>query len=164
MIASAERLLDAEKLIDDTTEALELDKVKDFYEELDTIGLNDVSFSYPSISEADENDKNVLEHFTLSIKRGEYVAFTGQSGCGKSTALKLFMCVYRPDSGTQVYKSKTNEEGELTSAYRRLFGYVPQGNDLMNGTVREVVTFADSKDSGNEERLWKALRIACADK
>ena len=51
-------------------------------------------------------------------------------------------------------------EDELTSSYRHLFSYVPQGNQLMSGTVREVVTFSGR---ANDEKIWKALEIACAD-
>lgn len=51
------------------------------------------------------------------------------------------------------------KEEALTSAYRHLFSYVPQGNQLMTGTVRDVVTFSQE---ANEEQIWKALEIACA--
>ena len=51
----------------------------------------------------------------------------------------------------------------LTAAHRRLFAYVPQGNVLMNGTIREVVSFAVPEAAADEERLWRALKIVCAD-
>ena len=183
MIASAERLMDVERYVQDDVEVLSTEDIKKFYKDLDVIGLKDVSFAYLPVTEriesasneTDSKDKlpNVLEHFSLFINKGEYVAFTGPSGCGKSTALKLFMCVYKPDRGSRYYRNINGNEGELSSAYRRLFGYVPQGNNLMNGTVREVVTFAAPKNAGddkaridkagNEEKLWEALRIACAE-
>ena len=47
----------------------------------------------------------------------------------------------------------------LTSGYRHLFSYVPQGNQLMSGTIRDVVTFSNTN---NEEKIWEALEIACA--
>ena len=51
----------------------------------------------------------------------------------------------------------------LSAAKRRLFAYVPQGNQLMSGTIREVVAFADKADMQNDERINRALHIACAD-
>lgn len=59
---------------------------------------------------------------------------------------------------------KNNAEKEiLTSRYRRLFAYVPQGNGLMSGTIREVISFGDSSEMQNEADIQKALEIACAD-
>ena len=52
---------------------------------------------------------------------------------------------------------------ELTSSWHRLFAYVPQGNKLMSGTVREIVSFADKDSSSDDVRINEALKIACAD-
>ncbi|WP_278245321.1 ATP-binding cassette domain-containing protein [Ruminococcus albus] len=51
----------------------------------------------------------------------------------------------------------------LSAEWHRLFAYVPQGNQLMSGTIREVVSFADKADMQNDERINMALHIACAD-
>ena len=53
-------------------------------------------------------------------------------------------------------------EDELNAAYRRLFAYVPQGNQLMTGSIREVVTFSDKTDQQDDEKVREALEIACA--
>ena len=105
----------------------------------------------------------VLKNLSLEIKKDEYTAFTGTSGCGKSTALKLLMCVMQPDTGSRYYMNGQGEVRELTSAFRRLFAYVPQGNFLMSGTIREIVSFSDPVAVSDERRLKDALRIACAD-
>ncbi len=73
------------------------------------------------------------------------------------------MCVYKPDGGKRIFTDRKGNTFDLTSAYRRLFAYVPQGNALMNGTIREVVSFADSESAFDEKRLQDALQIACAD-
>ena len=95
----------------------------------------------------------------MDIRKGEYVAFCGPSGCGKSTVLKLLMCMYDLDEGERYVAGKGGEVS-LTRGWRGLFSYVPQGNQLMSGTIREVVTFGDE---AQEERIWQALRISCAD-
>ena len=138
MVASAERLQEVEALpdadISGTTDA----------SGFETFGLHDVSFAYDDVS--------ALDHFSVTVNRGEVVAFTGPSGCGKSTALKLILGLYHPQSGTA-----------FGGADRSLFAYVPQGNDLIRGTIREVVAFGDTDAMQDDERIWAALRVACAD-
>ena len=169
MLASTERLMEAEAFARDAEEAKSSDELTDFYENgLATINLENASFTYyPAAKDAGELSKDampvVLEHLSLEIRRGETVAFTGHSGCGKSTALKLLMCVYPPDSGKRYYTDQNGSKHDLTAAYRRLFAYVPQGNALMNGTIREVVSFAEPEAARDETRLKLALQIACAD-
>ncbi len=169
VLASAERLMEAESFEADETQAKPLSEISDFYRnDFSAIGLRDVSFTYYPVSEnALEIEKTdmpiVLEDLSLEVKKGEYAAFTGTSGCGKSTALKLLMCVMHPDAGSRYYMDRQGNSGELTSAYRRLFAYVPQGNYLMSGTIREIVSFADPQAAQDEERMRHALKIACAD-
>ena len=153
MTASAERLMEAERFADDVT-PMAKEEAGRIYERMTALGFRDVSFRYPA-----EDSPGVLDRLNLEIHRGETVAFTGHSGCGKSTVLKLLMCMYPPDSGER-YLSTSQGTEALTAAYRRLFAYVPQGNALMNGTIREAVCFAEEAD---DERLKYALTVACAD-
>ena len=103
-----------------------------------------------------------MKNVNLQIEKGDFVALTGHSGCGKSTLFKLMMCFYKLDGG-QILLSKNNGEKEiLTSRYRRLFAYVPQGNGLMSGTVREIITFGDKSEMQNETAIQRVLETACA--
>lgn len=169
MIASAERLMEAENYESDDPEAEPLSKIAPFYQNtLAAIGLRDVSFTYYPVSdntlEIEKTDMPiVLRNLSLEIRKGEYAAFIGTSGCGKSTALKLLMCVMHPDAGNCYYSDRQGREETLTAVHRRLFAYVPQGNYLMSGTIREVVCFAEPKAMRDEERIGNALRIACAE-
>lgn len=153
MTASAERLMEAEGFADDVT-PMAKKEARACYERMTALGFRDVSFRYPA-----EDSPVVLDRLNLEIHRGETVAFTGHSGCGKSTVLKLLMCMYPPDSGERYFSTSQGTEA-LTAAHRRLFAYVPQGNALMNGTIREAVCFAEEAD---DERLKYALTVACAD-
>ena len=56
----------------------------------------------------------------------------------------------------------SGSEEELTAAYRRMFAYVPQGNQLMVGSIREVVTFGNKSDFNNDAAIWSALEASCA--
>lgn len=158
MTASAERLREAELFADDTDgKTADIDEVKKLYEkEISSIRVDNVSFSY----RADDKEKTISS-VDFTIIKGDYIAFTGHSGCGKSTVLKLLMSLYKCDSGNIMIHKNDNTEFPLTSEWHRLFAYVPQGNQLMSGTIREIISFSDSK--ADESRIETALKISCAD-
>lgn len=116
-------------------------------------GLSHVDFTYlpPVITEGDTIMPIVLKDYSLMIRKGEFVAFTGPSGCGKSTVLKLMMGLYTVDAG------------EVYGCDRSMFAYVPQGNQLMSGSIRDIITFSDKNRTGDEAGIHRALQIACAD-
>ena len=152
MTASAERLMEAEDYQDEGWTA-DREAIRDYYEHaFHALGLRNASFAYASAS--DDTVPVILENLTLEIRKGETIAFCGHSGCGKSTVLKLLMCMYPLDAGQRYI-----DERELTSYFRRLFAYVPQGNALMNGTIKDIVAFAEEAD---DARLKRALTLACA--
>lgn len=136
MIASAERLMEIEAF--DLDENVN-DKVKDFAE----IKMKHVSFSY-------DESRRILTDFSLNVEKGEFVAFTGDSGCGKSTVLKLLLGLYIPSMG------------EVTPVNRRLYAYVPQGNYLISDTIRGVVSFGNG-DAVEDDKIKEALDVACAE-
>jgi len=168
MLGSAERLMEAESFeYLDPAKVLELDRVKDFYQkEFQSMGLRNACFTYlPPVSEKEQEKSRmpvVLNNVDLEIQKGQCVAFTGHSGSGKSTVLKLFMSLYPLDSGERYLKTADGKEEVLDARYTRLFAYVPQGNHLMTGSVREMVAFSDPEKMVDEARIRWALEIACA--
>ena len=79
------------------------------------------------------------------------------------SVMKLLMSLYPLQSGERYLMSKDGGKIELTAAHRGLFAYVPQGNCLMNGSIREEISFSDSAIMADEEKLKKALVAACAE-
>lgn len=157
MVASAERLMEVEAYEDDDARSTPSSTTS-----FTSLGLKDVTFSY-------EEAVPVLEHFSVDIPRGSITAFTGPSGCGKSTALKLLLGLYKLDAGQGYVSVAGTPDSEVSSATtlplssktRSLFAYVPQGNDLIRGTIREVVAFGDLGAMQQDDRIWNALTVAC---
>lgn len=169
MTASAERLMEIEQFENDSDEpALDIADVRDYYEkDLRALGLKNACFAYYPVVESTRNLTKdnmpvVLDNIDFEIRKGEYVAFTGYSGCGKSTVLKLLMCIYNLDRGER-YLLGTDGKIRLSAKWRRLFAYVPQGNQLMSGTIREMVALADTGRRNDDRKIARALEIACAD-
>lgn len=163
LLASAERLIEAERFPEEEVRG-KLPVTGNWYRDsFRGLELRDVSFTYrPATGKGSGVMPVVFRDISFAIHKGEYVALTGASGSGKSTLLKLILCLYPLDRGERYLVSSSGQE-ELTPAWRRLFAYVPQGNQLMSGTIREVVAFGDQEEMWQDERVMRALRIACAE-
>lgn len=166
MLASAERLMEAEAFAPDSEHPLAEEKVLEFYRtKLTALRLEHASFTYQPPVRAEEEQPPmpvVLKDIDLTIRKGEYIAFTGPSGCGKSTVLKLLMCLYPLDAGSRTLETASGTQ-PLTAAWRSLFAYVPQGNQLLSGTIRDIVSFGDPCKAQDDAGILRALRIACAE-
>ena len=158
MIASVERLMEAEAFPDDCPgRQLDEGEIDDLYKHgFEGLRFEDVSFAYPDRAERME----VLRHVTAEAKKGEIVAVVGPSGQGKSTLLKLLLCLYPVDEGARLLLTAEGPK-PLTAVHRGLFAYVPQGNRIYSGTVREALTFGDGTIS--DEAIRQALSVAVAD-
>lgn len=160
MLSSAERLMEAEEIREDEAR-VDVEKAKEFYRnDFRGIRTENMVFSYVDRSEGRELAVT-LNYRDFRVEKGEFVALAGPSGCGKSTLLKLLMGIYHPDSGNRILM-QANEERKLTGDHRGLFAYVPQGNMLMSGTVRQIIAFYDEQALNREEEIWNSLTLACA--
>ena len=149
--ASTERIMEIEDLDEDN--AIQTVDASAVYASLNSIELKGVCFGYG-------DRENVYEDANLSIKKGQSLAITGVSGIGKSTVMKLMLGVYPIENG-ELYLNLENDKVPLTERTRSLFAYVPQGNMLFSGTIRDNVTFIN--DKATEEQIKKALEISLAD-
>ena len=155
MTASAERLQALEDLAEE-----EQDTACDWQKAAETftaIHSEHLTFSY------DDTDQNtVLRDLTFTINRGDFIAITGESGIGKSTFLKLLLSIYRPQTPSMDICLAGGETIPLDTGARNMISYVPQGNFLMSGTIREAVHFWQG-ETIDDEKLKEACRIAEAD-
>jgi len=160
MIASAERLMEPESYEKDAEETpKQAEEIREFYQnDFVALHLDDVSFAY-----RDNEKVRVLDSVSFTLKKGASLAITGESGCGKSTLLKLLLGLYKSNQGEVSLETVSGERIALDTGYRSLFAYVPQGNLLFSGTVREMLSFSDKTLMHDDEKLWNALRVAAAD-
>lgn len=160
MTASAERLMEAEQFSDDRKESSLTDAecLELYHGSFRELRAEKLCFSYEN---PDGRGMVTIRDLDLTLGKGEFVSLVGPSGCGKSTLLKLLLCLYAPSSGKIEIRGKVT--APLTADHRGLFAYVPQGNQLMSGTIRQVVAFDDEEKMEQEQALWDALQVACAD-
>lgn len=153
-LASAERIMEIEEF----PEEHQLDENKNFdfkelYEQLDSIEFDNITFSY--------DRDTVLENTSLSIKKGDFVVITGISGIGKSTLTKLLLDVFPVNEGEIYLKLNDGKKVMVDRNIRGMFAYVPQGNFLLSGTIRENISFV--RPEATDEEIMEAAKIACAD-
>ncbi len=148
VIASSERLIELEEIKDEKQSGDDLDA--DVYLKLSRIVFDNVKFSYSSDS--------VISGINMSINKGDFAVVAGESGAGKSTAIKLLLGILNPDEGEIYLKTDDDKKIMLGKKTRPIFAYVPQGNLILSGTIRENIAFAN--ENASEENIIKAAKLA----
>ncbi len=101
-----------------------------------TVELKNVTFRY------EENDPDILQKLSFSVKEGEQVTLTGRTGAGKSTIFKLLLGLYRPQGG-QVLINGQPADSLPDSRRRKIISCVEQNFSMVPGTVRDQITLFD---------------------
>ena len=155
LMASAERLQAVENLDqEEENGSVDWDHAAETFTAIQSDSL---TFSY-----GNDAQNTVLRDLTFTVNRGDFIAITGESGIGKSTFLKILLGIYRPERSAVTIRLSDGESIPLDTGARNMISYVPQGNFLMSGTVREAVHFWQ-RDAVDDEKLKEACRIAEAD-
>ncbi len=118
------------------------------------IRMEHVSFAYP------DGTRKVIDDFSHDFLPGSRTAIVGETGAGKSTLIRLILALLRPQSGSIVIYGPRSSS-EVSAATRCNLTYVPQGNSLLSGTVRDNLLLGDPE--ADEAGMKEALRIAAAD-
>ena len=132
-------------------ESLAAREIVDFGEAPE-IEFRDVSFGY-------KNGGKVFSEVNLTVAPGEFAAFVGPSGGGKTTLLRLLLGLVKPQSGQATLSAK-GKTTEISSATRRIFTYVPQEKAMFSGTVAEMLRLFSPE--ATDEEINAALKAACA--
>lgn len=117
------------------------------------VKLEDVSFSY-------EDGTKVIDDLSFDFKPGSCTAILGETGAGKTTLVRMILALMKPQDGKVLIYNK-REEKPLSPLMRCNFVYVPQGNTMLSGTIRDNLLLG--KLNATDEELVEALKTSCAD-
>lgn len=119
-----------------------------------TLSIDNVSFAYG------DEERPVLEDFSMVVKPGTMVAVMGETGVGKTTLLRLLLALIQPNSGSISIEDATGQVA-VSESTRANFVYVPQGGSLFSGSIRDNLLLGN-KDADDDE-LSRVLHIASAE-
>ena len=139
MTSSAERILELTSLKNEE----QSEELNDF----DEIRLENLTFHY------DDSSEDILQSVNWNIKRGDFLALTGMSGEGKTSLFHLLLGIYKPTEG-QILFCNGDKIVPVSRGTRKPFAYVPQGNTLFSGTIRENLKMFT--DTATDEELMVA--------
>lgn len=147
-LTAAERLIELE----DTPREAEGTPVR--FPSCAGIRLHDVSFAY------DKRKRQIISHLSCTFPPGSVTAILGETGAGKTTLFRLILALLKPDEGRiEIFTS--HDASPVSPLTRCNMVYVPQGNTLFSGTIRENLLLGNP--NATEEEMLKALSMACAD-
>ena len=132
------------------------------------IRFEQVTFNYGA-----PGQQPALKDFTIDFKPGTCTAVMGETGTGKTTLIRLLLALVKPQEGEiSIYSNETSNTSPTSSTsqtsfsflsplHRCNFVYVPQGNTLLSGTLRENLQLGNPQ--ATDQQMQEALRMACAD-
>ena len=148
VLTAAERLMELEQM------PLEAQGEQRLVQAPCGIRLTGVTYAY-----ADEPDKKVIDNLTFDFKPGTCTAVLGETGAGKTTLVRMILSLVRPQDGKVCIYNNENET-EVSPLTRCNFVYVPQGNTLLSGTIRDNLMLGNPE--ATDEMIREALEKSCA--
>ena len=159
-LTAVERLMELEELPAEASGASQL------FPQTPDLQLKDVTFSYST------GDRPILNHFSCNFPAGSCTAVLGETGAGKTTLIRLLLALADPQEGSITLSSANITQSSLSTLNSPLstlevspqtrsnFVYVPQGNTLFSGTIRDNLLMGNPY--ATEAEMLQALRTACA--
>ncbi len=146
MLASAGRIIELQNLPKEHFQgsAIQPEKIG--------VKVSNVSFGY--------SDELVFDDATTEIKPGEFTAIVGKSGIGKTTLVRLIMAFTKNMTGNIEFFNDEGQKMKASPDARKFIAYVPQGNTLFSGTIKENILMGNMDAS--DEEVIKALESAAA--
>ncbi len=144
ILASAGRIMELQNI------PLEEKEAKNIKAERIGIEVMDMTFGY--------TDEPVLKDASLKINPGEFVAIVGESGIGKTTLVRIMMSFMSNIEGKVSYFNESGEVENSNAGTREFIAYVPQGNTLFSGTIRENIRMGNL--NATEDDIIEALKLA----
>lgn len=102
----------------------------------------------------------IIKDLSFDVKPGETVMLAGSSGIGKTTLLRGILGLLSPDCGNVVMYDGNGAEVKCSRDTRQYLSYVPQGNTLFSGTIKDNLKMG--KADATDDEMWNVLDVACA--
>ena len=147
-------LTSAERLIE--LELLPMEEEKEPFHLKGKVGVRFQHVGY----QYSKKGRKVLKDFSYDFKPGTFTAILGETGAGKTTLIRLMLALIRKGEGEVTIYDK-NGSYDVDVSTRCNFSYVPQGNSLFSGTIRENLLFGNP--NATTAQMKEALHIAMAD-
>lgn len=119
------------------------------------VRLENVTYQYV------DGEKTVLDNLSFDFIPGTCTAVLGETGSGKTTLIRLLVALLHPQKGSVKIYDRQGNEDVITACHRCNFVYVPQGNTLMSGSIRDNLLLA--APDATEQDMLDALKKSCAD-
>ena len=146
MLASAGRVIELQQLGKEqrTGESIAPEKIG--------VKVENITFGY--------TDENVFENASIEFRPGEFTAIVGKSGIGKTTLVRLIMAFTNKMKGDIRFYNGRGETMNASPDAREFIAYVPQGNTLFSGTIKENILMG--KKNATDEEIREALESSAA--
>lgn len=122
------------------------------------IKISNLTFAYPSNEQ--KASKNIFKDFSYDFRPGNIIAIVGETGAGKTTLIRLLLALTQQTEGNILLYDEKGNSAPINASTRCAFSYVPQGNTLLSGTIRENLQWGNPQATDTEMKL--ALRDAAA--
>lgn len=147
-LAAAERLMEIEEMVLEQGNNLDISK-----------NIQHVGIEFKNVSFCYKDNIPVLNNICFKIDPGDIVALIGDSGEGKTTIIRLLLALIHPIDG-EINFSFNNKDFTGNRDFRNLISYVPQGNTLFSGTIKDNVHYGNPQ--ATLPQIKEALKLACA--
>ncbi len=149
VFTAAERLMELEEdPLDETGEPVRLEAPCG-------IRLEHVYYQY------DDKTREILHDLSFDFPPASCTAILGETGAGKTTLIRILLALLSPQQGKATIYNNHHQETAVTPLTRCNFAYVPQGNTLLSGTIRDNLRLG--RLTATEEEMKEALHKSCAD-
>ena len=118
------------------------------------IRFEDVTYGY------EDSVSPVINQLTFDFRPGTCTAILGETGAGKTTLVRLILSLIRPQEGRVVIYDRQRADA-ISPLHRCNFVYVPQGNTLLSGTIRDNLLMG--RPGATDDELWHVLHLVCGD-